>query len=798
MMFMFNLNILAMANKRLVYDFFENEVIEKLKQTTGSKKINFNLDDCYRLKRLALDREKLIIEVLSYLNSNPLKDNDYFKFVNAYYETRTKLNEKYFRHDVQKLHEYYSKIDNNGFRSNPFNRANYESYVLFMALKLHGQYQSDDDEIFNVKKQDSREYTPLTNIPSVLRGTLPFKVKEYDIKRAFPTFIDIELNTDFRNNVYDVITKQEFAIYLNSNHTGKLTLSDARKGLEPIYKELVTKVLTDERYNEKGSVFKDFTKYENDFINRFVSENKLTHYARLHDGVFVLDEVVCDVLKFDIVEFSIKESIKPAIANDVISFYDLDSKGKVYTSPASYSDFLKQEKFIRLQTHDDKIQLLKNTNNVVDFFNHKTDMVSFLESEINEADSFNVRNKIAQDNNNTLQQSFTLLEPIKLKYHKDTKNSFGLPFQNGFFYFDGLNDFQIKRKEYFEVNGFFTPHRIQNRNFEYTDETSVFEIFLNRIVTGQKEPCINTFSDDLSAFHSMFGYLCHNHKTLTENPCIVLTDEGANDETRNGGRGKTIIGLALKEVTKVMQKSGLEFKGEYTHNFADLDESFNVFLLDDIPAGFNFNDLYTNITGGINIQPKGTKARLIEFNDSPKFIITTNFLLRYDENDTSTNRRFIEYKIKPYYGIENTPKKEFGHTFFEDWDSDEWNRFYSFVFRCVKHYLTHGIIRIHYDKKEDNYRALFNSDARETEMKRIMDELINPKPVFGSTTITPVESFSVSEFLDIYNQYDNKLKNEKLFNHINTKRFINAYLDNNQLLNFKYEQNCKRWFMVKQ
>jgi hypothetical protein len=36
-----------------------------------------------------------------------------------------------------------------------------------------------------------------------------------------------------------------------------------------------------------------------------------------------------------------------------------------------YADFLIQEKFVRVKTPDDKILLLKDSNNVIDYFNHK-------------------------------------------------------------------------------------------------------------------------------------------------------------------------------------------------------------------------------------------------------------------------------------------------------------------------------------------------------------------------------------------------------------------------------------------
>jgi hypothetical protein len=795
LIFTWNLKWGIMENKLLPIEHYKREAIDHCKRITGSRKTLFTIADAMKVKEYASERVKVILDSLSFLHSEPLRENDYFKFVNSYFIHKVKLNEKYFRHDLEKLHKYYDAVDGDKHERNPFSIVSYQSYVLFMALKLHGVYEAQDDVVFNVKVQDCREYNPLTKIPSVLRGSLHFKVKEYDIKRAFPSFIDLELGIDKREEVYDVISKSDFARFLNSNNETNLSIEDVRKGLFPVYGDLVYKIITNERYNEKGRAFRDFAKYEQDYIKGFVESNNLSTFARLHDGVFVLENVKCDNLNFGKVNFSIKESIKPPIINNTISFYEVNTLGNIHTTASMYADFLKQEKFIRLQTHDDKIQLLKDSNNVVSFFNHKTDMVSFLESEINEVKTDAVRNAIARDNGNVLQQSYTLLPPVKLEYYKDTKNSFGLPFINGFFYFDEVTGFDIKRKEYKDVRGFFTPHQIQNRSFEYSDETGVFETFIQRVATGVSTYVDNEHKETVQAFNSMIGYLCHNYKSYTQSPCIVLTDEGANDETRNGGRGKSIIGNGIREVTKLMFKGGNEFAGSYLHNFADLDESYNVYLLDDIPAGFNFNDLYTNITAGINIQPKGTKARMIEFEDTPKFLITTNWLFRYDENDTSTNRRFVEYKIKPYYNINHTPKDEFQHTFFEDWDKEEWNRFYSFIFRCVHFYLVNGIQRIAYDKTEDNYRALFGSDAREQEMARVMERLLYPDVVFGLPRKL-TSSFTVTDFLKIYNEYDNPMRNEKLFSAQNARKYIDVYLTQLKGIQFHYEQRTKRWFNV--
>jgi hypothetical protein len=509
--------------------------------------------------------------------------------------------------------------------------------------------------------------------------------------------------------------------------------------------------------------------------------------VRLHDGIFVLKNVECKNTTFGKVEFSIKECIKSKIENNTLSFYSVDYLNRIVTSPVMYSDFLNQENFIRIKSDDEKILLLKNTNNVIDYFNYKTEMVSFLVNEINEANCDAVRNSVARDNTNVLMQSYQLVNEVELEYYKDNKTRFGLPFSNGFFYFDKLDQIVINRKDYSEVKGFFSPHQTQKRTFEYTNEIGNFETFIQRLATGVKEfnPKDEVQLNTVNAFNSMIGYLSHNYKSLTESPCIVLTDEGANDENRNGRRGKTLISIALQNITRTMVKGGNEYRSDYIHNFADLDKSYNLYLLDDIPAGFNFNDLYTNITGGINVQPKGKKGVMIEFRDSPKFLITSNWLIRYDEKNASTNSRFIEYKVKPYYSISHTPKDEFKQTFFEDWDNTEWNKFYSYIFRCVHSYLKDGLKRIAYDKTKDNYLASFGSEVKESEMARIIDILINHRKV---------DSFSVSEFMQIYNDYENNLRFEKLFTHKNARDLITIYLKNLKDNRFIYNQNHKRWF----
>lgn len=757
-------------NKADVMSDWKAEFTKRIQTESRSRKESFTFYDAWNKEKYHTERDKVFLSVVSFLRSEPLRDNDYVKYVSCYIKTGIKLNPKYFRNNLNKLNEYYDKADEKkvkGETFNPFSLRAYQRYVLFMVLKFSGEYTSDLDEAFGVQTVGHREYNPLTNLPSVLRGELPFEVKEYDIKRAFPTFIDIELKKEYRQNVYDILDKKTFAYLLNSNVTNKgADRNKILKELSKVYGNDADKVCTLERFNTKGGAFIDFSKYEKEYIERFVTENNLIDYVRLHDGVFVRAETDVNFFVFDWVEFSIKECINPPIENKIVNFYTIDQSDKVHTSPTMYAEFFIQEKFLRISTPDDRIFLLRDTNNVVDFFNYNTDTVSFLKHNINEFEnSFDaVADTIARENFSVIKQGFLLIPSIELKYYSDTKNTFGLPFKNGFYYFDLEEKGILKTKEYADVKGFFAPHEIQTREFKYTDEVGMFEQFLMRASTGRKVIDCQDAKNIFESFKSMFGYLCHNYKDMTKNPCIVLTDMDADDETRNGRRGKTLISKAVQEVQESIVKGGKEFDSGYTHVFADLEKKHNVYIIDDVPAGFKYDDLYTNILGDISCQRKGLKAEAIKFKDAPKFAITSNWVVPYDEKNASTNGRFIEYKFTNYYTTTHTPKDEFNCAFFQDWCADEWNRFYSFVFRCVKLFLQKGIIKTEYNKAGDNYKAYFSNDVVHTEFERIIS-------IFKLK-----DYFTVTDFINLYNDISNPLRFEKMFTTKNTKKLIDAWV----------------------
>jgi|SRR5690554_710187 len=768
---------------------WKQEFKSRIKQARNSQKHSFNLVDAIeKSDGLRTPKDKIFIEYLTFIDCNPLRNNDYFKYVNSYSKGK-KLNDLFFKHDLQTLNKYYLKIDENP-AYNPFSLSSWKKYVLFMLFKFNGLYTPEMDIIFGVKIVENREYNPLTAIPKVLRANLPKSLKliEYDIFRANPTFLDIELKIDREQDVYSLIDKHKFNQLINIHKDVKnANIEEIRTELKCVYGERVNEVITEERFNNKGQLFKDLTKLENKFIRKFVKSNNIENCVRLHDAVIVSADSEIKQTEFEAVRFISKEFELPEINNPKKSFYEFNEKNEVVTHSALYRDFFEQENFIRVTEQDnDKITIFKDSNNVVKPFNHKTDMVSFLSEKINEYDTAKIENQITRDVNNSIHGGFLLMNPKDLQYYSDTKNEFGISFKNGFCKYT-KGDNQIETLRYEEVNGFFAPHPTQERYFEFKDydKACEFERFLTMVSVG-KDPIREKLTDKEDntrmQFFRMFGYLCHSYKDQSFSPAIILSDDNADDISRKGGRGKTLITKALQNVRNTKIKGGNEFDGSYRHKFADLEKEHKIYVIDDVLAGFNYDDLYTNIIGDITCERKGKTAFSIPFSEAPKFVITTNWAVRYDSEATSTHRRFLEFKLTDYFNLNNTPKDVFKHRLFEDWDDIEWNRFYNFAFVCVGYYLEFGLEAPRYDKEEDNYLAYFSNNAKIEEFERIF-EIVSNNP----------DGFNVSAFLKCYHDKENTLKSEMFFNHKNVKKYIDTYI-NYHKKDLKYNTGLRKWF----
>ena len=470
-------------------------------------------------------------------------------------------------------------------------------------------------------------------------------------------------------------------------------------------------------------------------------------------------------------------------AKESFNFYTDDFKIK----PARIAEYFKRQNFMRISEEgNDTITIIKNENKILNPFNFKTDTISFLKNHIRHPDNrTEIENQLVAKENDIL-KSWKLLKGEPYNLNKDTKETVYIPFKNGVAKIKkiGIELIDYKSSEI----GFFIGTKSQEHTFINFDPDNrrigQFEQFLISAIIGKDkdvQELTQKETSDVRAFYSMIGYLISNYKNPAKNPAIILSDEGADDERRNGGRGKSLLAIALQTVRGYNKRGGTEFEPGYRHVFADLQKYHDVYIIDDVPANFNYDALYTQITGDITAERKGTQAVVIPFQDAPKFVITTNWAVRYDKDATSTNRRFIEYKFSDFWNTNNKPDDYFNSTFFYDWDATEWQLFYELLITCVMLYLSIGVEGIEYSKDADNFRAYFSNDVLLDEFERIFGVL---------------ESKRRFKAMDFLNEYKNgPLRWDGIFHRNNVKRYIDTYIDYHKK-DIGYNKREKTWYCL--
>ncbi len=260
---------------------WKQEFRNRIKGALGSRKRKFTYQDAVvNSFGHRNDFDAVMLEYVHFMANRPLRNNDFYKYIKAYRKGRT-LKDKYFKHDPEVLHAYYAKVDKDPEGYDPFNFAAYESYVLYMVLKLQDFYKKEYDILFNVTIKDHCEYNPISKIPSVLRAELPFSIKEYDIIRAYPTFIDIELGIkDRARDVYGQMDKITFNTLINMHKkVAHGNIEKIRDQLKPIYGNRTNEVMTENRFHNQGQMFRDLVVYEEKAIVDFVDKNQIKNFV---------------------------------------------------------------------------------------------------------------------------------------------------------------------------------------------------------------------------------------------------------------------------------------------------------------------------------------------------------------------------------------------------------------------------------------------------------------------------------------------------------------------------------------
>jgi hypothetical protein len=165
--------------------------------------------------------------------------------------------------------------------------------------------------------------------------------------------------------------------------------------------------------------------------------------------------------------------------------------------------------------------------------------------------------------------------------------------------------------------------------------------------------------------------------------------EETDDESKGGGTGKGIFFQAISKLIPTIRIDGKNFKPDKTFAFQRVSLGTKLVVIEDCPRNVDFEKYYPTITEGMTIEKKNKDELFINYNESPKIAFTTN----YSINNTAEHakRRQKVFEFASFFSSKYTPFDHFGEKLFNDWDEDEWNRFYNLMFFCVSLYLQFGI-----------------------------------------------------------------------------------------------------------
>lgn len=253
---------------------------------------------------------------------------------------------------------------------------------------------------------------------------------------------------------------------------------------------------------------------------------------------------------------------------------------------------------------------------------------------------------------------------------------------------DGVNSL-----EYASISKLVWESSIIDFDFEYTEVSGEFEQFVENI-TGSDERRKN-------ALMSALGYLMHDYYDY-DLRAVFITDVNLDFESRAGGTGKGIIGKALmqmlnrrkQEDTTYIALNGSDFKGYDERRYSRAEINTQLIHIEDASKKLNPEDLVNDITDGAFIRKMHTDP----FVKLLKIMVSTNFSI--DFNSPTTRRRAFIFELTNYYSDKYRPSEDFKWFFGKDWTADDWNQFYSFMVRCCRIFITHGLCEI----EDVNYR----------------------------------------------------------------------------------------------
>lgn len=264
---------------------------------------------------------------------------------------------------------------------------------------------------------------------------------------------------------------------------------------------------------------------------------------------------------------------------------------------------------------------------------------------------------------------------------------------------------KIMMKHYDCVAVDISPEAEKNDFFRFLFNTSNF--FWNEKLKNEKNPFAILKGDSLEtevdnqmevtqhllSKITAVGYMLHHFRDSSILKAVVAMDGKLSEVGQSNGRtGKSILGDALEKMLPTVTIPGK--KNRLTEDdflFAKVDERTRMVFVDDARPNLDFEFFFPMITGKLDVNRKGKDAFSLSGNEVPKLFITTNHALNGEGSSFKDRQHLIAFS--DWYNDKHKPVDDFGQLFFDEWDHDQWNRFYNLMAECLVLYFQYGLIK---------------------------------------------------------------------------------------------------------
>lgn len=439
-----------------------------------------------------------------------------------------------------------------------------------------------------------------------------------------------------------------------------------------------------------------------------------------------------------------------------LEFWFRNDRGKLVIDAALLSDFLELNNFYIINSLGGNRLTVKLNNNIAKVYIPQ-EVYRYVLQYVKEQEDDVLRSQFIKDGENLLMTKKAILASLQelgATRFKDSKNAAIFFFKNVFVYIDkeGYKTYKYSNLKDIIGEQYIFEGQIIKHDFKTQKDFKECQFYeFIKLSTNEKRH----FKNIVTAI----GYMLHRYKNPSLAKAVIFSDilsQATN--TANGRSGKGLIIKALEQLLNIVEYNGKNLDlGRDKFVYQSIDIETDLFVLQDVQQNFSFEDLFAVLTDKMNIERKHQGKITLDFEDSPKIAVTTNYTLS-DTGGSFKDRKHC-ILLNNHFSSINKPEKHFGNLFFLEWNDKEYQRFYSFMIYCLQQYFKKGLVE--YNSPELRQQKLENEtnkafvELMETDysefgtyylLKDIADELREEI----NTANDSVRSRVVSEWIEVW------------------------------------------------